>query len=106
MSELPHDKIKTMLAVMWQRNQPQILARLALLDSAAAAAQARTLTPALRDEAMGTAHKLAGTLGTFGYPGATEIARRFEQELEAPTSDPAQLSLLAHQLRTSLFPQV
>ncbi len=97
------------IAALWQRNQPQIMDRLALLDRAAAAAIAGNLTLELRQEATAIAHKLAGSLGIFGFDEGTAIARRIEQQLEAaaPESqphDPQLLAARAAQLRQSLFP--
>jgi HPt (histidine-containing phosphotransfer) domain-containing protein len=97
------------IAALWQRSQPQILDRLALLDRAAAAAAAGDLTPELRKEATTIAHKLAGSLGVFGFHEGTDIARRIEHQLEAdgPASQPADPELLAGraaQLRHALFP--
>ena len=65
---------------MWARFLPDIRDRLSVLESAAAAAEANRLTPQQREEARGTAHKLAGILGTFGLMRGTDLARRFEAE--------------------------
>jgi HPt (histidine-containing phosphotransfer) domain-containing protein len=92
------------IAAIWQRNQPQVLERLTLLDRAAAAALAQTLSFELRDEATSAAHRLAGSLGMFGFPEGTRLARQLEQELLAPACEPATLAQLAADLRASLFP--
>ncbi len=91
--------MNAMLAPLWQRNLPQLEARLELLDQAAAA---EPLTEELRLEAQSVAHKLAGSLGMFGYHEGTRIARELEQALEAET--PAELGQLVQALRASLFP--
>ena|ERR1700679_2598052 len=91
-----------LIANLWQRNQPQTLDRLALLDRAAAAAAAEQLTPELREEATSVAHKLAGSLGMFGFPDGTRLARELELHLGSATLDHATLTLLANQLRASL----
>ena len=100
MDETPQSSTQKMIAALWQRNQPQVLERLALLDRAAA----EPLTPQLRQEAIATAHKLAGTLGMFGFHEGTRLARDFEQHLETPTPDPTHLASLATELRQTLFP--
>ena len=92
------------IAALWQRNQPLVLERLALLDRAAADAVAGTLTPALREEAASTAHKLAGSLGMFGFHEGTRLARELELQLESPEPNPAIVGTLATQLRHALFP--
>lgn len=90
-----------MIAALWQRNQPEVLARLALLDRAAA----EPLTPELSQQAAATAHKLAGSLGMFGFPEGTRIARALEQHLESTSPDPTRLAILTAELRQTLFPE-
>jgi len=100
MPESAQSKTQNMIAALWQRSQPQVLERLALLDRAAA----EPLTPALQQEAAATAHKLAGSLGMFGFPEGTRIARELEQQLEADCPNPIQLKSLTTALRQTLFP--
>jgi HPt (histidine-containing phosphotransfer) domain-containing protein len=92
------------IAALWQRNQPRVLERLATLDQAAAASDSGDLTPELQLEAAGIAHKLAGSLGMFGFHEGTRKARELEQHLEAPAVRPTTLTTLAAELRQSLFP--
>ncbi len=89
------------IVALWQRNQPEILDRLAVLDRAAA-----SLHPAHRAEAIATAHKLAGSLGMFGFHEGTRIARELELQLESPSPDPDAIKALSDSLRQSLFPVV
>lgn len=86
-----------LLASVWQRNLPIIRARLALLSDVAVLADADVLTPIARQEAADVAHKLAGSLGMFGYLSGTEIARELELllESEGPVSVPAMRELAA-----------
>jgi HPt (histidine-containing phosphotransfer) domain-containing protein len=86
----------TLLAALWQKNQPLMLERLALLDRAAA-----NPTPELRAEAIAVAHKLAGTLGMIGFPEGTTLAREIEMSLEGEGGD---IAPLAAKLRAMLFP--
>ncbi len=97
-------KMAAMLAAIWQRNQPQVLERLALMDEAAKALVEGHLTASLQEEAIATAHKLAGTLGMFGYPQGTELARQLEQHLESESPNPRQIQHLTTTLRSTLFP--
>ena len=92
------------IAALWQRNQPRILDRLALLDAAAAASSSGALDPALQQEAAGVAHKLAGSLGMFGFHEGTRMARELEQHLGRPAVHAATLAALTAELRQSLFP--
>lgn len=82
------DPVPELLRAVWQRSLPLIRERLDHFDQTSAHALAATLTPSDLDLARSNAHKLAGSLGTFGYPTASEAARRIEAHLEAaPTVD-------------------
>ena len=105
----PHDKTtaaaqtRKLLRTLWTRNLPIIEERLLLLDRAAQTVRSATLTLPLRRDAAMTAHKLAGSLGMFGYISGTEIARKLELLFEHPSDpDPDDVSVLAVELRRSL----
>jgi len=100
MPDSAQSKTQNMIAALWQRSQPQVLDRLALLDRAAV----EPLTTSLQQEAAATAHKLAGSLGMFGFPEGTRIARDLEQLLETESPDPVQLKSLTTMLRQAIFP--
>ena len=94
---------RKLLASLWERSLPVLRERCALLERAAAAAQAGILTPELRAEATAIAHKLSGSLGMFGYPEGTDFARRIEHQLENDTPvDALQLAQNVAALRASL----
>ncbi len=97
----PNERTKALLASLWERNKPELLARLTVLDQTAAA---NPLPPELKAEASSIAHKLAGTLGMFGHMEATRLAQELEATLEAETPHHARLLELATELRRSLFP--
>ena len=103
MTQDPAAKTAALLEALWQRNLPVLRSRLALLDQAATGAVAGSLGDDLRREAGSTAHKLAGSLGMFGYDEGTEIARSIEHMLEGSGSIPPEaLRDLAVRLRASL----
>ena len=78
------------MAGMWNRFRDTFGAQVAVLEEAAAALLSRELTTEHREEALREAHKLAGSLGTFGMPRGSEIAREVESWLNADVhSDPA-----------------
>ncbi len=104
MQETAQTQTRKLIAEIWRKNQPQILDRLALLEAAAVAAQSGTLTDAQRADAEGMAHKLAGSLGMFGFPGGTTVARALEEELHLDSPDAAVLNALTRELRGTLFP--
>ena len=95
-----------MLAALWQRNQPLMLDRINQLRDAGRSLTAGTLTETQRAEAASTAHKMCGTLGTFGYPRGTELARELEMLLEANTEDAEAVLARAEELHTLLLPSL
>lgn len=92
-----------LLSRIWLQNLPIMRDRVACLEAAAAEAESGGLSAARRTEASDVAHKLAGSLGMFGYPAGTEIARVIEQmlETEAPVDGTAFVTL-ASKLRAAL----
>jgi HPt (histidine-containing phosphotransfer) domain-containing protein len=91
---------------LWQRFLPEIAARVAILESAAAAVAARSLSAEQRDAAHAAAHKLAGVLGTFGLARGTELARELELAFgsESPADPDAaeKLAVIAAELRSTI----
>jgi HPt (histidine-containing phosphotransfer) domain-containing protein len=99
----PNDQIDTVLAQLWQKNLPTIRERLDLLDQFGSAATTGTLDEPTRVEALNIAHKLAGSLGMYGYQQGTEVASKMERILKSPTPETlATLRTLATDLRKSL----
>jgi HPt (histidine-containing phosphotransfer) domain-containing protein len=100
---VPGDAARHLLSALWERNLPLLRARMNVLDRAAHGALHETLTPAACAEAADTAHKLAGSLGMFGYPRGTEIAREIEQLFAAcDPMDPVLLRQLVTALQETL----
>jgi HPt (histidine-containing phosphotransfer) domain-containing protein len=97
-------KMAAMLANVWLKNRPLMLERLSTLDEAATAAEAAQLEPELLKTTIGIAHKLAGSLGTFGFPRGTELARELEAALESQDPEPKHLKTLVASLRRAMFP--
>ncbi|HEY4355327.1 MAG TPA: Hpt domain-containing protein [Acidobacteriaceae bacterium] len=94
------ESTRKMLAGLWQRNLPVVRERVDEMQRAATAAAAGELTPEARASAGSTAHKLAGSLGMFGYQHGTEIARQLEEMLEATGEiNASKLEELTHELR-------
>lgn len=71
------------LAGMWERFRDTFGQQVAVLEDAAAAILSQQLTAEHRERALREAHKLAGSLGTFGMPRGSEIAREVESWLQA-----------------------
>ena len=97
------DRIDNVLAQLWQKNLPTIRERLDLLDRFGSAAVSGSLEEHTRIEALNIAHKLAGSLGMYGYQQGTEVASKMERILKSPTPETlATLHTLATDLRKSL----
>lgn len=73
------------METIWEQNRPTMLERVAVLERAADRATAGALTPDLEAEARTAAHQLAGSVGTFGYARASELARELERRIETGT---------------------
>jgi hypothetical protein len=96
-------QIDDLLAQLWQKNLPTIRERLDLLDQFGSAAVSGTLEEHTRIDALNIAHKLAGTLGMYGYQQGTEVASKMERILKSPTPETLiTLRALAADLRKSL----
>ena len=90
----PQAGFSAALDQLWIKFLPEIEERLALLESAAAAAQDGSLTPQVQHSAQAAAHKLAGVLGSFGLSEGTAPARETERIYsltEAPSRESASL---------------
>jgi HPt (histidine-containing phosphotransfer) domain-containing protein len=75
------------LRAIWERHRPNVLARVELIERAAAALSAGELGEQLREEAQHTAHTLIGSVGTLGFAGASRAARELERKLaDDPTA--------------------
>ncbi len=73
--------LKRRLAGVWNRSRSRMLERLGVLDRASAALLHGSLEPGLRTQAESEAHKLAGSLGTFGLHAASRFASEMEHLL-------------------------
>jgi HPt (histidine-containing phosphotransfer) domain-containing protein len=100
------EKTASLLAAIWQRNRALVEERLDLLERAATSAVAGGLIEAQRQEAGGVAHKMAGSLGMYGYVEGTSIARQIELMLLGDGApDAVRLSALVAELRRVVFPE-
>ena len=90
-------QLQAALNQVWQKSLPLLQQRVGVLDDALAATKAGQLNPELRAAAALEAHRLAGLLGTFGYPEGTDAARMFEIVFDSD-------AILAPQLAETLAP--
>jgi hypothetical protein len=89
-----------LVEALWQRWSGVAEQRVALLERFSQALATGTATDVGRAEAATAAHKLAGTLGTYGRPGSDQ-ARALELLLKS-TADAAPVPALVADLRRAL----
>ena len=77
-----NQKLNTLRAEVWQRTREVTTSRITVLEQALGAFDRGLLTMEQRNAAAGEAHKLAGSLGTFGFLEAGQLAREIEQLLK------------------------
>ena len=84
------------VARLWDRFRPLVDERIGLLQAHVDGDPAVS-----REEALRVAHNLAGSLGSYGRPSGSEVARSIEQALsdDASPVDPAALRELLARLR-------
>lgn len=94
--------MQQMLKGLWERSRPTVERRLQILAAAAGAAAGSSLPEELRSEAESEAHKLAGSLGMFGFTRGTELASEIESALaQSPPS--GDLQQMVEALRENLL---
>lgn len=76
------NRIQVLLKEVWKQKEDITLGRIRILKRTSLALGNRSLTPELRRLAAGEAHKLAGSLGTFGFPEGSRLARKMEDLLQ------------------------
>jgi diguanylate cyclase (GGDEF)-like protein len=94
--------IGSALAMLWQRHQPSILERIALLELTAANVLRGTVSDNGIVEGCSAAHKLAGSLGTFGFDAGSRAALEAELLLRESTVDGRLLAEAVMALRASV----
>jgi DNA-binding response OmpR family regulator/HPt (histidine-containing phosphotransfer) domain-containing protein len=79
-----HKANKAAIAEIWERFKDRIGHRITVLEQAVIALRGGILNEELRQSATQEAHKLIGSLGTFGFEKGSEIARKIEQIFQQP----------------------
>ncbi len=99
-------RVAATIARLWHRFRPMTLERVQVVEEAVLALQREALDPELRARAGREAHKLAGSVGTFGFPEGTRLARELERQFRSDrpldATDAARLSELVTALRSEL----
>jgi HPt (histidine-containing phosphotransfer) domain-containing protein len=76
------NKLTATVFALWTRFQEMMFGRLSLIERAISAASNNSLNDEQRGEALSAAHKLTGSLGTFGLGEGSQIAAQLEAILE------------------------
>ena len=86
----------TAVAKAWETHRDTMNERLSVLEAAVAALDIGQLSPELQHAGCSQAHKLAGSLGCFGFAEGSRLARELEQllQLDVPL-DNEQVSQMA-----------
>jgi DNA-binding response OmpR family regulator len=94
------------IAQILEKYRPRLNQQIALLRQAYNALAAGELTDELQERAIQDAHKLAGSLGPFGYLEGSNLARKIEYLLMSPTplgtAETQQLEQLTRDLSAEL----
>lgn len=94
------------MSAIWERSRDVIIGRVVVLEGAVLGLLAGNLPAESRRQAEREAHKLAGTVGTFGFWTASKLAREAEDLLAGADpigpADTLRLSNLAVQIRRDL----
>lgn len=100
------EEFEAALRAAWLEHAPTILQRVATIETAAAQQLRGTLTEESRRAAERDAHKLVGSLGTFGHSEPSEVARTIEAMLAPGRADvdAAALASAAVALRNAVEP--
>jgi len=80
----PNAGLAAALERLWVQFLPQMHERVDVLATAAGSVAAGTLSQEKQQEAQSAAHKLAGSLGTFGLTRGTELAHELELAYARP----------------------
>jgi HPt (histidine-containing phosphotransfer) domain-containing protein len=98
------EQVQVALGDVWDRAYPVVLARVGAIEGAAAELSMQHPQGKPIDAGRADAHKLAGTLGTFGLDRGTELARALERRLSAPgcAEEVAETERLVAELRSTV----
>jgi DNA-binding response OmpR family regulator len=98
--------IQSTIAQAWETHRGTLQERLQTLDAMVTAVQRGHLNSELQQQGRSQAHKLAGSLGCYGFAEGSRIAHDLERllELEVPLGDEqaSQVARLVQNLRQSL----
>jgi len=77
------------IEAIWEKSRGEVARRIQTLEEMISAVLADDLQEDLRARAERDAHKLAGSLGMFGFPTGSALAREVEQTLATEGGPPS-----------------
>lgn len=95
----PEQQTRSLVAKIWERAKAKTLLQMEVLEAAVGSPPASGGGDRLWRRARQEAHKLAGSLGTFGLAEGTQLARQIEQLLQPETVSPDQQQMLQQQVK-------
>jgi DNA-binding response OmpR family regulator len=98
--ENPKIEISQKIAHAWSTFKDTSWERLSILEQLTTALAASQVSPELYTEAQSSAHKLAGSLGTFGFPTGSIIAKQIENLLVDNLSEQVNLDQIEELVRS------
>ncbi len=81
-TRLPEEQVQASLMKLWQKYEGTFMAQVEVIKLANTALIEQRLTQELQQKAKQEAHRLAGSLGIFGFAEGSKLARLIEQLLE------------------------
>ena len=95
------DQLDAEIAALWERWRGLMMERVDVVEEAVSALGSGALGEEQRGEGESTAHKIAGTAGSFGFPDASRAAHELELAFHdgAPTTDAPRLAELVAAIR-------
>lgn len=94
--ESTRQRIKARNAKLWEKFKDRFLAQCAMLQQASEALTAGNLASDLQQQAHQSAHKLAGSLGIFGFMSGSRLAKELEELFQSSRElEPAQAQRIA-----------
>jgi diguanylate cyclase (GGDEF)-like protein len=85
-SSIPPDNsspsLELKMLAIWEKSKSKYHDRVSIIEDAIRALSHNSLTEDLKEQSLRESHTLAGSLGTFGFPKASEISRQIENALK------------------------
>jgi HPt (histidine-containing phosphotransfer) domain-containing protein len=90
-------QINEAVAALWERRRDQVMGRVVLVRAAASLRE--SATPEVTAKAKNEAHRLAGSLGSFGFHEGSNIAAEIEELLAQAYYGPGWTDRLESKIR-------